>query len=231
MTAASEPFVLRNVSYLRERIERACRRAGRDPAEVTLIGVTKTHGIEAVVSAWDAGVRDYGENRAQEGCPKVRDLAARNLPARWHFLGHLQTNKVREVVRHFTVLHSLDSERLLGAIEREVASQGLEPLDAFIEVNMAGEASKGGLRPSDVSALVASARGSKHVNLRGLMTIAPRVADPEDVRTVFRELRELAHSMDLHQLSMGMTEDFEVAIEEGATHVRIGRALFGERAE
>lgn len=231
MTAASEPLVQRNVSHVRDQVEQACRRAGRVPSEVTLIGVTKTHGVEAVASAWEAAVSEFGENRAQEGCAKARDLVDRGIRPRWHFLGHLQTNKVRQVVRHFTVLRSLDSERLLGAIEREVASLGLEPLDAFIEVNIAGEASKEGLRPGDVSALVASARASKHVNLRGLMTIAPRVADPEDVRAVFRELRELAHSMDLHQLSMGMTEDFEVAIEEGATHVRIGRALFGERAE
>jgi PLP dependent protein len=231
MTAASEPLLHRNVVQVRERIEQACRRAGRDPGEVTLVGVTKTHSVEAVTAAWDAGLRDFGENRAQEGCPKAGEVAARNLAARWHFLGHLQTNKVREVVRHFTVLHSLDSERLLAAIEREIASQVLPALEAFIEVNVAGEASKGGVAPIDLPRIVARVQASEHVHLRGLMTVAPRVADPGDVRPVFRELRQLAHSMHLHQLSMGMTEDFEVAIEEGATHIRIGRALFGERAE
>lgn len=231
MTAASEPLLQQSVSHVRERIEQACHRAGRDPRQVTLIGVTKTHGVEAVAEAWAAGIRDFGENRAQEGCPKARDIAARDLDARWHFLGHLQTNKVREVIRHFTVLHSLDSERLLAAIERERAAQGLPPLEVFIEVNVAGEATKAGLAPKDVPDLVARARASQHVELRGLMTVAPLAAEPGDVRPVFRTLRELAHSMDLHQLSMGMTGDFEVAIEEGATHVRIGRALFGERAE
>lgn len=231
MTAASEPLLQRNVSHVRERIEQACRRAGRDPRAVNLIGVTKTHGVETIVEAWAAGVREFGENRAQEGCPKARDLAARGLAAQWHFLGHLQTNKVREVVRHFTVLHSLDSERLLAAIERECATQGLPPIEVFIEVNVAKEATKAGLAPSDVPDLVARARTSEHVELRGLMTVAPLAADPEDVRPVFQNLRDLAHSLNLHQLSMGMTGDFEVAIEEGATHVRIGRALFGERAK
>lgn len=231
MTATSEPLLQHNVSHVRERIEQACRRAGRDPRDVTLIGVTKTHGVGAIAEAWAAGIRDFGENRAQEGCPKARDISARGLDARWHFLGHLQTNKVREVVRSFEVLHSLDSERLLAAIERECAAQGLPTLEVFIEVNVAGEASKAGLAPKDVPALVTRARASHHVELRGLMTVAPLATDPEDVRPVFQKLRDLAHSLDLHQLSMGMSGDFEVAIEEGATHVRIGRALFGERAE
>lgn len=216
---------------VRERIESACVRAGRAAESVTLIGVTKTHPAAAVREAWDAGLRDFGENRAQEGCAKVHELAADNIRPTWNFIGHLQTNKVREVVAAFDVIHSVDSERLLAAIEQEVTRQSREPIDVFVEVNVAGEASKDGVAPAEAVRLVERARRSNGVRLRGLMTVAPLAAEPELVRPAFRHLRELAHSMELGELSMGMTGDFEVAIEEGATHIRVGRALFGERSE
>lgn len=225
----TEPTLSANVANVRERIERACERAGRSADEVTLIGVTKMHDASTVQRAWEAGIRDFGENRAQEGCGKVASLAERGLRPRWHFIGHLQTNKVRDVVASFDVLHSLDSTRLLGALEREVTRQRREPLDVFIEVNVAGEESKSGVRESQLGGLLELARSSPAVRVCGFMTVAPLTRDTGLVRSVFRRLRELAHSMELAELSMGMTEDFEIAIEEGATHIRVGRALFGER--
>jgi pyridoxal phosphate enzyme (YggS family) len=217
------------LAAVRARIAVACDRSGRDPAEVQLVGVSKTHGLDAVREALDAGLVDLGENRAQELVPKAEDAASAGLTPRWHFIGQLQRNKVRQVLPHISVLHSLDSERLLREIERRTESA--HRLDCYVEVNVAGEQQKHGLAPSDLAPVLQAAARSEAVLLRGLMTVAPLTADAEEVRPVFRELAALAAAHGLEGLSMGMTDDFEVAIEEGATLVRVGRAIFGPRRE
>lgn len=215
---------------VRERISRACERAGRSPAEVTLIGVTKTWPAEVVIEAMAAGLADFGENRVQEGVAKAAEvaLATRN-PAlatpTWHLIGHLQTNKVRAALGTFAILHTVDSERLLRAID----AAATHPTSLMIEVNVAAEPTKYGIAPEQLPALLAVSRDLPNVRVTGLMTVAPLASDPEDVRPVFRRLNVLAAEHGLAHRSMGMTGDFEVAIEEGATHIRVGRALFGER--
>ncbi len=228
MTAPSAvPGIVANLQRVRGRIAAACERTGRDAASVTLIAVTKTWPAETVRSALAAGVTDIGENRVQEASSKAAELAllADTAPT-WHLIGHLQTNKVREALRTFSVIHSVDSERLLRAIDAAAET----PVTVFLEVNVSGEESKFGLDPSELPSMVELARPLPNIHLTGLMTVAPRVADPELARPVFRALAGLAREHALPHLSMGMTEDFEVAIEEGATHVRVGRAIFGERA-
>jgi len=227
---------------VRASVAAACERGGRDPSEVTIVGVSKTHPLETVGAAVEAGMVDLGENRAQEFVPKaegaatlIRDAAtaAGSLSPRWHFIGHLQRNKVRQVLPHLYALHSVDSERLIDEITRRwesgIRPASGEPLRCYVEVNVAGEEQKHGSASSDLDALLQAATASEAIELVGLMTVAPRVADPEETRPVFRELRELAEAHGVSGLSMGMTEDYGVAIEEGATVVRIGRAIFGER--
>jgi PLP dependent protein len=225
------------VAAVRARIIAACERAGRDPAEVRLVAVSKTHTVHAVRAVLEAGVADFGENRAQELVPKAREAEAAGLTPEWHFIGHLQRNKVRDVLPYVGVLHSVDSTRLIEEIARRrpeaVAGHGDDHADGalscYIEVTVAGEAQKQGVAPNELPALLAAAAGCPEIRVSGLMTVAPQVEDPEAVRPVFRALRELAHAHGLEGLSMGMTDDFEVAIEEGATVVRVGRALFGAR--
>lgn len=216
------------LAAVRARIAGACGRSGREPAEVTLVAVTKTWPAGTVLAALAAGLTDFGENRVQEGVAKVAEVAlqlgAAPLP-RWHLVGHLQTNKVRAALGTFAILHAVDSERLLRAIDA-AASQ---PVPVMIEVNIAAEPTKFGIAPEQLPGLLDAARGLPNIKVRGLMTVAPRVPEPEQARPAFRALRELARRHGLKELSMGMTEDFEVAIEEGATHIRVGRALFGER--
>jgi PLP dependent protein len=212
------------VEAVHGRIAGACERASRSPDEVTLIAVSKSWPTASVCTAWQAGLRHFGENRVQEGVAKVEALESLGIRPTWHLIGHLQTNKARAAVKAFVILHSVDSERLLQAI----ALTG-SPTRIMIEVNVAQEASKYGVAPELLPALLAAAAEIDLVKVEGLMTVAPRVDDPEDVRSIFRTLRELALRNDLPSLSMGMTDDFEVAIEEGATHIRVGRAIFGER--
>jgi pyridoxal phosphate enzyme (YggS family) len=211
----------------------ACERAGRDPAEVTIVGVAKTHTLETVAAASAAGMVELGENRAQEFVPKAVRAVEQGLATRWHFIGHLQRNKVRQVLPHLYALHSVDSVRLIDDISRRwksgIRPASGEPLRCYVEVNVTGEPQKHGSEAGALSSLLKAAEASAAIELAGLMTVAPRVADPEDTRPVFRELRELATAHGLSGLSMGMTEDYSVAIEEGATVVRIGRAIFGER--
>ena len=211
----------------RAEIAAACERADRDPASVTLIGVTKTHGVDVVETALAAGLSDLGENRAQELVPKASEAAARGLQPRWHFIGHLQRNKVRDVLPHIAALHSLDSERLMQA----VATRAAAPVPCYIEVNVSGEETKDGIAPAALAALLRAATQHPRIEIAGLMTIAPLTDDAEPARPVFRALREVAQAHGLTGLSMGMTNDYAVAIEEGATVVRVGRAIFGERAE
>ncbi|MGE3960414.1 MAG: YggS family pyridoxal phosphate-dependent enzyme [Dehalococcoidia bacterium] len=216
---------------VRVRIAAACERVGRDPRDVTLVAVSKTHPVDSVEEGLAAGLTAFGENRAQEFVPKVLAARQRGLVAEWHFIGHLQRNKVRDALPYIDVLHSLDSERLVQELVARApeARPGHRRLRCFLEVNVAGEAQKEGIAPSEVGALLAAARATDVLDVRGLMTVAPRAADPEEVRPVFRALRLLATEHGLPELSMGMTDDFEVAIEEGATVVRVGRAIFGDR--
>lgn len=218
-------LVQERVERVRGRIEAACRRAGRSPSEVTLIAVSKGFGPAAVRAAVAAGVAHIGENRVQEAQQKRADLGP-TPGVTWHMVGHLQTNKVRAALATFDVIHSLDSLRLAEAI----ASRATRRVPVFIEVNVAGEATKGGFPLERLAETVETIRQMPDLEVLGLMTVAPLSRRAEDARPVFRALRQRAESLGLAGLSMGMTDDFEVAIEEGATHVRIGRAVFGERA-
>ena len=214
-----------NVARVRARIAGACERIGRDPAGVMLVAVSKTHSVEAVAAAYTAGVRDFGENRVQEAVQKVPGARNLGVDATWHLIGNLQRNKAATAVELFDVIHSVDSERLALAIS-ERAEQRVR---VFIEVNVAGEESKHGVAPEEAAPLAERVGAMPRLDLVGLMTVAPIVATAEEARPVFRRLRELRDAIGLPELSMGMTGDFEVAIEEGATVVRVGRAIFGER--
>lgn len=224
--AIPETSIASRIAAVRGRIESACARAGRDPASVTLIAVSKTQPAAAIAAAWTAGVHDFGENYVQEGSEKVRQVRALIGPApRFHFIGHLQRNKAREAAEAFAILHSVDSERLLAALSASRETS----LQVMLQVNIAREQSKSGADPADLPGLAAAARSAEGIELLGLMAVPPESVAAEDSRPFFRQLRELARDNGLDGLSMGMTGDFEVAIEEGATHVRVGRAIFGER--
>ena len=217
--------IAENLARVRERIDAACRRAGRSPDEVTLVGVTKGFPPEAVAEAVAAGLRDAGENRVQEAADKIEALAARGVRPRWHLIGHLQSNKAKTAIDLFAILHSVDSIRIAETISRRAR----RPVPILLEVNVAQEASKFGFSIDEVPSALSAIQDLPNLDVRGLMTVAPLAADPEAVRPVFRQLRELRDALGLRELSMGMTDDFEVAIEEGATLVRVGRAIFGER--
>jgi pyridoxal phosphate enzyme (YggS family) len=218
--------VAANIEAVRERIASACARAGRSERDVTLIGVTKTIEPERVLAAVDAGLADLGENRVQEGSAKQTTLAGLGRHPTWHLIGHLQTNKARAAVEHFATIHSVDSTRLLDAI----GSRAPEPYPIFIEVNVSGEASKEGITSAELAPLLEHAGEWEHLRVLGLMTVAPLNGSETELHRHFGDLRQLAETHNLQRLSMGMTNDFEIAIEEGATHVRVGRAIFGERA-
>jgi PLP dependent protein len=225
VTTASAKDVAANLEQVRARIVEAAERARRDPSSVRLIGVSKTFPATAVVAAVRAGLPDIGENRVQEAMAKASDVAAAGVSPTWHLIGHLQTNKVRPALDLFDCIHSIDSLRLATAVSR----QARKPMDVLLEVNVAGEATKTGFAPDDVVAAANEIAALPNIALRGLMTVAPESANPEDVRPVFRELRGLNEQLGYNELSMGMSGDFEVAISEGATMVRIGRAIFGTR--
>jgi pyridoxal phosphate enzyme (YggS family) len=219
---------------VRERISLACRRAGRDPAEVTLVGVAKTFPAGAVREAIRAGVADIGENYVQELLAKHEEL--RDEAVRWHFIGHLQTNKVRQIAGWVHMIHAVDSERLVAEINRQAERAG-RVIDCLLEVNTTGEESKFGVTPEGVPALTTSLVPYGNVRIAGLMTIGPFLPDPEGSRPMFRRLRLLRDeiaalgqsNVTMRHLSMGMTGDFEVAIDEGATLIRVGTAIFGSR--
>ena len=218
--------VTAGLQSVRERIARSCERVGRDPASVTLVAVSKGHPAATIAAAAEAGVRHFGENRIQEALPKIEEATGAGVEATWHLVGHLQSNKAKAAASAFDVIHSVDSARLLTRLDTAAPA----PRDVLLQVNVAAEPQKQGIAPDEVEALVQAARAAGSLRLRGLMTIAPIAADPEEVRSVFRALKLLAERHGLPALSMGMTDDFEVAIEEGATLVRVGRAIFGERA-
>ena len=226
--------IAENVARVRARLAAASRRAGRDPADVRLIGASAAYkGVTPaqMEAALDAGLRDFGENRVQEAEAHIAALGRRAREATWHLIGHLQTNKVAAALPLFAIIHSVDSSRLAEQLSRRASAclEGQARLRILLEVNVAGETSKFGFAPAEVSDAGAAIGRLPYLDLAGLMTVAPATDDPETVRPVFRELRGLARANGLAELSMGMTDDFEVAIEEGATMIRVGRAIFGER--
>jgi hypothetical protein len=223
------------VADVRERIARAAARAGRSPADVTLLAVSKTFPAEAVRDAFAAGLRDFGENRVQEAEGKIAataDLGAAGL--RWHLVGHLQTNKARKAVALFGRIHSLDGAELGQRLDRIGAEQS-RAVRVLVEVNLGGEATKQGVPEADLVPTLEALRGLAFLRIEGLMVIPPYEDDPERARPYFRRLRELrdharaARLLQGTDLSMGMSHDLEAAVEEGATLVRVGTAIFGER--
>jgi pyridoxal phosphate enzyme (YggS family) len=232
-SAESWSHVAPNLATVRSRIRDAAAVAGRDPADVQLVAVSKTFPLNAILAAHDAGQTLFGENRVQEAIPKIEALAtidARSGPRpRVHLIGHLQTNKAKQAGA-FDMIESVDSVRLAVALDRRLA----HPIPILLEINVAGETSKEGFAPTDLTEALAAIEPLTNIGVVGLMTVAPLVADPEGARPIFHELRRLRddarhHHADLQHLSMGMTNDFAVAIQEGATIVRIGRAIFGDR--
>jgi len=216
---------------IKRRIGAACEKAGRDPDGVRIMAASKTQPPEKIREAADCGIKLFGENRVQEGRQKI-PLSPSNLE--WHMIGHLQTNKAREAVRLFKMIHSVDSAKLLAAVDAAGEQTGrLTPV--FLEINVSGEGSKFGLAPENVPEVLKLANDLKRVEIKGLMTMPPAAEDPETARPFFRRLRELRDQwrdrsgFSLDELSMGMSHDFEVAVEEGATIVRLGTILFGER--
>lgn len=224
-------LVTRNLARVRERIEAACARSGRSPADVTLVGVTKTVPSDPIREALDAGLTHLGENRVQEAIPKMVELADR-APT-WHLIGHLQTNKARKAVDLFDVIESVDSLRLAETLEAEAEDIG-RALKVFAQVNVGEEPSKGGLAPADLLPAVERMDLLPSLRVVGLMAIPPVRASRDDSRRDFAEVRRLFEALqarhpEIVHLSMGMSSDYEIAIEEGATEVRVGSALFGSR--
>ena len=226
-------MVTENLKIVEEKIQNACRRAGRDRGEVTLIAVSKTKPVAMIREAMSAGIVTFGENKVQEIVEKQKEITE---PLNWHMIGHLQRNKVKQLVGRVSRIHSVDSLRLAEQIQNDFARQN-EKIGILIEVNMAGEESKFGLAPEETEDVIRKIAAFPNIEVKGLMTIAPFVADPEENRLHFRNLRKLLvdinskniDNVNMNELSMGMTGDYEVAIEEGATFVRVGTGIFGER--
>ena len=224
-----------NLAAVRGRLEQAARMAGRSPADIRLVAISKTFPPEAVREAFAAGQLDFGENRVQEGLQKIR--ATTELHSRWHLVGHLQTNKARKVAGPFAFVHSVDSLELLTRLDQAAAAERTSP-KLLIQVDLAGEATKFGAPEGDLPDLVEAAGRLQFAQVVGLMTLPPYAEDPEAARPWFRRLREIREGLvrrgapadRLRELSMGMSHDFHVAVEEGATIVRVGTAIFGTRA-
>jgi PLP dependent protein len=236
--AQSRDELSERLEKVRRRIREAALRAGRAEQEVTLIAVSKTHPVALLKLAIEAGARDLGENRVQEADAKITELG--QGAARWHLIGHLQANKARRAVALFDLIHSVDSVGLAARLDHLCAEQEREALPVLIQVDLAGEATKSGAGVTELPELIDTVRASQHLRLTGLMALPPFFEDAERVRPFFRRLRELrdlygargafdASPGGAGELSMGMSHDFEVAIEEGATMVRVGTAIFGER--
>ncbi|MBQ6312560.1 MAG: YggS family pyridoxal phosphate-dependent enzyme [Lachnospiraceae bacterium] len=215
-------------------INAACR-AGRDPSEVTLVAVGKTKPASMIRELYDLGVRDFGENKVQELTAKYEELPK---DIRWHMIGHLQSNKVKYIVDKVAMIHSVDSLRLAQVIEKEAVKKDVDHVDVLLEVNVSGEESKYGMTPAEVEEQIGQFLELKRVRIRGFMTVAPFAEDPEEVRPYFKRLKQLSvdiqnktidNNIDVGLLSMGMSGDFEAAIEEGASFVRVGTRIFGAR--
>ena len=223
-----------NLAAVRERIAAAARASGRRPEDIQLIAVSKTFPAEAVREAYEAGQRDFGENKVQEALQK--QAATAELEIRWHLIGHLQSNKAKKAAPAFAAIHSIDSVELLRRVDGAAAEAGTSP-EVFIQVDLAGEATKFGAADNDVEEIARAADQCRAARLVGLMLLPPWSDDPEQARPYFRRLRELRDRLvgsgigaaRVGQLSMGMSHDFEVAIQEGATRVRVGTAIFGKR--
>ncbi len=231
------PEVLQErLESVRERVARAAARAARSPEEIKIIAISKTHPVALMQAALEAGVAHLGENRVQEAEAKINELGRE--AAQWHLVGHLQTNKARRAVRLFDCIHSLDSAGLATRLERICEEEQLERLPVLVQVDLAHEATKSGITQDELPLLVQALRECSRLRFVGLMTVPPFFDNPEEVRPYFGRLRGLRDELQSEgafgdlpgELSMGMTHDFEVAVEEGATMVRIGTAIFGERA-
>lgn len=236
----SEPGLPERLARIRARIEEACQRSGR-PSEgkggVVLLGASKTQPAATLTEAWQAGLRVFGENRVQEGLAKSREMPPEIVSAiDWHLIGPLQSNKVRAALDLFRTVHSIDRPRIAEALDREAGSRGIV-LNGFLEVNVGAEESKHGFLPEGLAEAVRPLADLPNLRIVGLMAIPPQGDSPEDSRPWFRRLRELRDGLAARPewsgwpglLSMGMSDDFEVAVEEGASHVRVGTALFGPR--
>lgn len=227
--------VAANLQAVRSRIERAALGAGRSPTDIRLVAVSKTFGPECIRAAAAAGQLDFGENKVQEALAKMPALA--DLPLRWHLIGHLQSNKARKAVGPFALVHSVDGLELLRRLDRIAAETGRR-IEVLVQLDLAGEVTKFGLPPEELDSVLDAARDLEHARVRGLMLLPPWFDDSEQTRPFFRRLREIRdRQLDrgvpsdlLRDLSMGMSHDFEVAIAEGATIVRVGTAIFGRRA-
>lgn len=228
-----ETMLCENLKKVEDNVDAACRKAGRSRDEVTLIAVSKTKPVEMLSTIYNQGIWDFGENKVQEMCDKMEQLPS---DIRWHMIGHLQTNKVKYIVGHTTLIHSVDSLHLAKEIEKQAEKKDVT-VDILVEVNIAEEESKFGIHKEETYELVRQIAALPHVHICGLMTIAPYVENPEDNRMYFRGIRQLSvdiaeqniDNVDMDVLSMGMTGDYMVAIEEGATLVRVGTGIFGER--
>lgn len=222
-----------NYDIVSQKVAEACQRVGRKKEEVTIIAVSKTKPLSDVVELSKYGVMDFGENKVQELCSKYEEI---EHPVRWHLIGHLQTNKVKYIVDKVELIHSVDSLKLAAQISKEAVKKDVT-VNVLIQVNVAEEETKFGLETQDVMELVQEAAKLPNIRIQGLMTIAPFVADPEENREYFRQLKQLFVDIDkknidnvtMKILSMGMTNDYEVAVEEGATMVRVGTGIFGAR--
>lgn len=213
--------LLSNLQRVNERIASACESAGRDPASVTLVAVTKTVPTDVVRSAYDLGLRAFGENRFQEARDKIDALPD---DVEWHFVGRLQSNKAKAVAERFLVVHTLEKESQLVEI-----GKASKAIDGLVEMNLANEPQKGGILPGALDKTITLLQQCGDVRFRGLMTVGPLSADPEGNRQLFRQMAELGRQVGAEWLSMGMSADLEAAIQEGSTHVRVGTAIFGER--
>jgi len=226
-------MIRENLNQVEANIQEACQRAGRAREEVTLIAVSKTKPVSMLMEAYDAGIRIYGENKVQELCDKYEEMPK---DIKWHMIGHLQRNKVKYIVDKAALIHSVDSLRLAETIQAEAVKKNVI-VPILIEVNAAEEASKFGIRTEETLELVEQIAKFPNIRIEGLMTIAPFVEDPEENRPYFRALKQLVvdinakniDNVNVRTLSMGMTNDYMVAIEEGATMVRVGTGIFGER--
>ncbi len=226
-------MIKENLLQVEENILNACKKANRSREEVTLIAVSKTKPVELLEEAYDTGIRDFGENKVQELCDK-EEIMPKDI--KWHMIGHLQTNKVKYLIGKTALIHSVDSYKLACEIEKQAAKKNTK-VDILLEVNIAEEESKFGLKESEVIELVKQISQLPHLHICGLMTVAPYVVDSEQNRAFFRKIKQLSvdiasqniDNVSMNELSMGMTGDYTVAIEEGATIVRVGTGIFGER--
>lgn len=213
-----------------KKINAAAERGGYNPGEITMVAVTKTVAAEVIEEAYAAGLVNFGENRLQDALPKIKALPS---AIKWHFIGYLQTNKVRDVLNNFAMIHSLDRMSLAEALEKKANNLNIK-IPVLVQVNTSGEVSKAGIAPFEAEDFLSALKGFRHLEVQGLMTMAPFTQNPEEARPFFRKLREIREEVeipgiDLKYLSMGMSNDYEVAVEEGANIIRLGTTLFGER--